>query len=302
MKCHKCNKIFLKKYNLNRHLNRQYACDLIHKCNHCNKVFKTKQKLDYHKERKTSCVKNNNIELNSLINEIKELRNQLMFANITNINNTTNNTNINSNNTNNIILNVFGCEDVKHINVKFIEQKLKELLKNQYKKCSGKIMKINDLKYCSNDIDFIDLNKMFIENIFLTKPENKTIKIENDKTFINEESGWKDCDISEIVESVLNNIQNLLYQLKETKFIQKTEIVKLIENNICMDYEYKHNPEHLQDYNITYEQNRKIKLQIGDLNIIDRKKKLVKLIICELLKDPEFTINHVKNIIGRLVF
>jgi hypothetical protein len=218
------------------------------------------------------------ISSNSIINNrIKQLEEKII-----NINNSTiNSNNINSNNTtNNITLNLFGSEDLDHINKKFIENKLKQILRKIPDICIGKNMKLKDNIYPSNYIEFIDLNKMFIENIFLTKPENKTIKIEDNKSFINNQNGWEDCEIEEIADTVLNTIETLLMQLKESKLIQKTEIVKIIENNIKTD-----------------RNNNIVKLLPGELDISYKRKKLLELLVIELIKDPNFIINHSKNII-----
>lgn len=287
MECFKCKQLFKSKYNLKNHLNRKIPCDLIYKCNNCNKEFITKQNLNKHLNRKNPCI---NTQINYLLNRVQQLEEQVLNDNINNrvhqleekiTNNIINNSTVNSNNTtNNITLNIFGSEDIDHINKKFIENKLKQILRKIPDICIGKNMKLKDKIYPSNYIEFIDLNKMFIENIFLTKPENKTIKIEDNKSFINNQNGWEDCEIEEIADSVLNTIENLLMQLKESNLIQKTEIVKIIENNIKTD-----------------RKNGIVKLEVGKLDITNKRKKLLELLVIELIKDPNFIINHSKNII-----
>jgi len=89
--CDKCDKEFSNNQQYKNHINRKIPCNRIIECTICKEQFKTKQLLKRHKNRKIKKCYPPDItsELNSLKEEIKELKNKQNITNITN--NITNN-------------------------------------------------------------------------------------------------------------------------------------------------------------------------------------------------------------------
>jgi hypothetical protein len=165
--CEKCGRSFTTAKNLTIHMNRKNPCDIqmhadpLHlefPCLRCEKIFYTKQNLNMHLKRKFPCkiqspdpqetelqllfeklLQEN--EQRKLENEQRKLENEqqqleiekLQSAAATNTtnNNTTNNntTNNNTTNNNNITINMYGKENMAHIN----DQMYKDCFKFVYK-------------------------------------------------------------------------------------------------------------------------------------------------------------------------
>lgn len=79
--CDKCNKEFIKKSQLRRHLNKKFSC--ITKCQRCNKTFKYHSQLEKHLNRKFKCDESKLEDLSDNITENKTIINNT----INNINN-----------------------------------------------------------------------------------------------------------------------------------------------------------------------------------------------------------------------
>lgn len=77
--CIKCNGVFSSNYNLTRHLNRKYPCDMILECAICNKIFTKQYDLTNHLNKKYPCLnpqeylnlKEKELEINSEKNVLK---------------------------------------------------------------------------------------------------------------------------------------------------------------------------------------------------------------------------------------
>lgn len=54
--CDKCGKVFISKYNLEKHLNKIISCDANIQCDKCKKIFKSNRDLDNHLNKKIQCV------------------------------------------------------------------------------------------------------------------------------------------------------------------------------------------------------------------------------------------------------
>ena len=152
-KCKKCEKIFNKKYNYVKHIQKKIPCYKELKCNKFNKCFNKKYNYERHINMKISCTlkENNKIQKNTemqlvlankdieilkkdvqlLKNNIEDLKNENNFLrNLlrkNNINNNYNNSNNHYINSNNIILNI--NLHVGHITKEILDLKEKEAIK-----------------------------------------------------------------------------------------------------------------------------------------------------------------------------
>ena len=144
-KCNNCNKLFAKKYHLERHLNKKNKCQMTpqnttippqntaippqntdilsnekaiiqndeYQCPHCNKSLARKDALNRHINQYCPIVKQNNKEKQEIFDKLlllesknKELEKEINNIKSTTINSNSNNINNNSNNTTNNIINV----------------------------------------------------------------------------------------------------------------------------------------------------------------------------------------------------
>ncbi len=136
IECPRCNKIFTRKYNLIRHLNKKKKCKKVkisdNLCNFCDKIYYDKSTLTKHlsickkKKENEEKAKIHNIDLEKENEELKkkilELTNKEEKS-PTIINNNSNNNNNNVVNiVNNIQINKYGKEQIDYITPAFIRK------------------------------------------------------------------------------------------------------------------------------------------------------------------------------------
>jgi uncharacterized C2H2 Zn-finger protein len=222
LKCEKCNKIFIKKYNIIRHINKN--------CDHIKELNENKDKLSNDKNKliddKNKLIddKNNILEKKENLQtklELKELRNAVARMlkkngqNINIINNTINNKTI----TNNLTLNInsFGNESLAHITNK------------DYK------------KYLTG---FFPGFIKFIEKIHFDEkvPENQNICITNLKSkymYIFENDKWAIKERNELIDKFIAKKYDMLAdkcdQLEENNEIDDKVLEKF--NRFTQNYQ-----------------------------------------------------------------
>jgi len=221
--CLVCLKIYRTQHGYNNHisLNRCKVKDDSVICKFCEKSFSNK----YHrKTHELKCINHYKNTIQTLQEEIQQLKQAVLPSNIGNV------TNIN--NTQNIIINNFGNEDITHVTKKQILRALRmnkecpvELVKlihfNTEKPENHNIYKPNFkdkfVKYCDNNIWKIgDLMKMVTE-LYLSKMDIAEEKFEELKQFL--EDSKKDRfqqlldnrEEPEIMGGILKKIIEILY-------------------------------------------------------------------------------------------
>ena len=255
--CNRCHRSFNRKYNLERHENKQKQCKEVEpnsipnkpiftqknpveptitqfKCNHCNRIFKRNWHLIRHlktckikKKEEKEQEKLRIIEINAKIKLLELEKNMINNTtnNITNNDNSTNTTN--SNNTininNNIILNDYGKESIDFLK----SEKHKKLIFGVLQHGLKGIQNYISYKYCNPD-----------------KPENMTIKYTNqrsNKLKIREDNKWKIRNKKDVldelydrdknVEEVLNVYEHI-NELNEVEQMDKIQVsfLNMVEN------------------------------------------------------------------------
>ena len=213
--CQKCNKIFTRKTEYTRHMNRKTPCDkqLLSdgeiKCSHCNKKFKHPSALYYH-IKKNVCKK-------LYVNE----------NNIIHNNQTIHNTNVNTK-IDNININVEGLKMVK-----FGEEDLSSIKDDIYKKILN-----SGFKSVPNLIEHVHFNPQ--------NPDNQNIYISNmQNTFVLVYDGekWDVKDRDDVIEELmysktdhlLEKFDDLISELPDSaikkfqRFIDKKDDDKVVE-------------------------------------------------------------------------
>jgi hypothetical protein len=175
LKCVLCNKIFMNKYVLTKHINKKIKCNInelkpSYNCNVCNTIFKSEYLLTKHKNSKISCVssliKANNTEvINNEKLDIKQLRKKI--NNIQTQINIKNNASINNvNNTSNTCKYCNQIFSRKHILINHINNI-----------CTIKKSLLNKLEVCKKDLDNYNKNKD--KDIKIAHLEEEIIELKN---------------------------------------------------------------------------------------------------------------------------
>jgi uncharacterized C2H2 Zn-finger protein len=224
LKCSKCNKIFNKKDNYNKHIKRKNSC-----INNLNKEL-TLTKYDLKVkilENEILIYKNN---MNLLEDKIKKLENELSFCksllkqnggnNINNINNSDINIG-NKNNITNIIFNI--NVDYSHVDVKklkeIIEQSV-ESIKNKSTKLIFNDNKFGDLASHPQYQTCIQLLSSLIKYIWKDVPENNIIKYFNE-TFVkySKKKLWKEISEKEMLQYIIETLFEI-YNQKDKELVK----------------------------------------------------------------------------------
>ncbi len=184
--CERCDKVFKKKYNYTKHLNRKNPCKKIVtdkkiKCDVCGVNFTTEYNLKRHID--SVCMKESSKDklIEKLINMIS---NNMNFNNGIINNNTTNIETQNiTNNQQNINLVAFGEEDLSFISDKVCEWFLDR-----------------GFKSVPHLIEYVHFNKKYpqFHNIYLPNlRQNVIVFFDNDK--------WKTKNKNEVIEQLIND-------------------------------------------------------------------------------------------------
>lgn len=213
--CERCGYECKHKYVLVNHLKRKKPCectlstvsicDLIavlttsdeekkYVCKVCGKKYANRQSKYVHQRTCNNVPSSTSLEdtVAILQDEIRQLKSNLPYGNVTNINITNmNNITNNTNNTQNIIMNDFGNEDISHV---------------------------------TNDVVFVDdcLNKLpigirsIIEKIYYDEdhPENKTILMRNRKlnqVMVRDDGTWMLRHVSETIPKMIKKGRKILH-------------------------------------------------------------------------------------------
>ena len=270
--CNRCHRSFNRKYNLERHENKQKQCKEVEpistqkkglfllknsiepkitqfKCNHCNKIFKRNWHLTRHlktckikkkeeKEQEKEQEKLRIIEINAKI-KLLELEKNMINNTTNNISNITNNDNSNnSNNTininNNIILNDYGKESIDFLK----SEKYKSIMRGILQQGLKGVQNYISYKYCNPD-----------------KPENMTIKYTNqrsNKLKIRKDNKWKIRNKKDVLEELYDRDKNVeevlnvyehINELNEDEQMDKIQVgfLNMIENVFDNDDEEETN-------------------------------------------------------------
>jgi hypothetical protein len=194
--CSKCDKTFVRKFNLDRHLSRKNTCiKTIPVCNICLKVFKTKKKLNRHKHNKSLCVKSQENEMAYLKYEIELPKHQRSLSTaIGTINHGTINNTDNSTNTINIVL-PFGEENPKYVT-------------------KVKLSKIID--HCNNSFRYLGEHMHFNKD----PPENQNIRTQDkdmnyNRVELHDENRWNTHNRKLTIPKYLGCLYDTLEELYE---------------------------------------------------------------------------------------
>lgn len=219
-KCNKCNKEFKRKDHYNNHMNRKTPCvKEVIKCENCLKIFNKTYDLTNHLNRKFKCKKvdleKENAELKHQL-EISQVRQQVITQNITIVNNTIN-------------VNNFSNENISPIKTKMLRQCYDLFTNNIKNKEIGNYIS-GDFEYTHEDIDSIELFKMFVKLIFDNDevPENRTFRYDKltDNFFYFNDGEWCAAD-----EKSNNIIITVVYK-KINELLNRNNIMHLGNNTL----------------------------------------------------------------------
>ena len=186
-----------------------------YKCKYCEKKYKHRQSKFKHEKK---CEKNKNDNLvNKILEENKELKNELNeIKDLLKVNKTTikGNNNVNNNNTtNNIQINNFDCETVE-----YFSEKLALRIAKHYGTMVGR----------------------FIEHLHFNKehPENHTIKINDAKSGLGQilvDGTEKSYIMDDFLEEVSHNLKDKLYELNQVVPEERQEEFEILYDE-AMDF------------------------------------------------------------------
>ena len=193
------------------------------KCTYCNKLFSRFDSLQRHLKDRCPYKKlndnNNNLVIQTLMEEVtllKELLQKDSSSNTINSNNTMNNSN-NKTSVQNIQVNIsgFGKEDLKKLDIK-------EAMNVYLKSTGGNII--------PNMLGYINLNKNYPENhnICITDKSREFVKIHNGQKYVYKK--FKNAKF-DIVDSVVDNINGIVDIYKEGNYKKSEDINKKININ-----------------------------------------------------------------------
>ena len=273
-KCNRCHRSFKRKYNLERHENKQKQCKEVelnpipnypifdsknsilshfipnkttfsNVCEYCNKSYKQKCHLTRHlktckiKKEKEEAKKEEILNLEIKLLKLKKEANiSNTTNNISNITNNDNSTNTNSNNTininNNIILNDYGKESIDFLK----SEKYKSIMRGILQQGLKGVQNYISYKYCNPD-----------------KPENMTIKYTNqrsNKLKIREDNKWKIRNKKDVLEELYDRDKNVeevlnvyehINELNEVEQMDKIQVsfLNMVENVFDNDDEEETN-------------------------------------------------------------
>ena len=264
-RCSKCNKIFNKKSNYDKHLERKYSCIInenVFNCEYCGFECNKNGILTNHLKNRCKIKKDldksesNIIIMDGKLDEISELKEKikqlegLINVNPPNISNTinnidnsnTNNTNCNNTNTSNTAntANITSNQTINHNKltiVNFGKENIDKLSDDDKKEilnsCYGAILR------CAKKVNF---NPEFPEqrNVFLTNPKssvaykydaNKYQAIETND-LLNKIIYHRASDVRDLVE------QNDVLKISESKIERVNKLLTNIDNEKKEDIEY----------------------------------------------------------------
>lgn len=193
------------------------------KCTYCNKLFSRFDSLQRHLKDRCPYKKlndnNNNLVIQTLMEEVtllKELLQKDSSSNTINSNNTMNNSN-NKTNVQNIQVNIsgFGKEDLKKLDIK-------EAMNVYLKSTGGNII--------PNMLGYINLNKNYPENhnICITDKSREFVKIHNGQKYVYKK--FKNAKF-DIVDSVVDNINGIVDIYNDGNYKKSEDINKKININ-----------------------------------------------------------------------
>jgi len=168
-------------------------------------------------------------------------------------------------------INEFGKEDIEFIKKNTLNIELNNIIDKKYLSDFYKNkFKINDFNYTGIiDLKMIDIFTYFLELIYNTQENNKTIKYDNNQFFIYSEDQWKEIEIKELIINIFSKIWLILKIYK----------INLTENDHMEDY--------IED---TYKEKITYGYQIGE------NKYYKKILIQYFINSKSFD-NHIENIV-----
>jgi len=209
-KCKYCNKIFIKLYGLNRHLD--------------NNRCKVKQMINEQKNNKDQMIellidKNNQFQkqINELTKIIHKLDSKISKKCISKSNNTISSNNTNSNNTINNIININAFGDVDDVILYLKPNDCKNIINK------GKDAIIESIKTVHFNLDYLNY-----ANVYVSDKKMSHALIYNGNKFVIE-------DIDEIVNTLFENHQDLVQRiLDDTDITHKTDASKRVRELIAI--------------------------------------------------------------------
>ena len=223
--CKKCDKIFLRNIDMDRHISRKISCDRYLSCKRCDKKFGKLGDLKRHNARKTPCDNNINILKLRLKIEQEKTKQANARVNVTNIENQYNNFtfNINIANLTNLNPHNLTINEARDIgNIGSIPDIITALLKHQY----------------NSEEDDLQNNKCIkcIQNKYHVKLNDttETVKFDDIRSFLLK-------NIKQLIDSVIGDFYPTERRIEEVCNCLTNEIIKLYETTSKFSHNTRNN-------------------------------------------------------------